>query len=230
MAVVTGYRPPSSPHRTPAEFRFALTSDFLPNSWYCYREQINQPKRQGALAFIPAVAKNARFVGDAMKTPYTTLLLATLLTSFAAIAQDDPHQWLEEVESPRALAWVAERNARTTQELEATEAYRPIFERALKILDSTDRIPLIAFHREHVYNFWQDARHERGIWRRTTLSSYRSANPNWETVLDVDALGRAEGKPWVFKGANCLEPAYLFCLISLSLGDSDAVEVREFDV
>ncbi len=165
-----------------------------------------------------------------MKTPYTTLLLATLLTSFAAIAQDDPHQWLEEVESPRALAWVAERNARTTQELEATEAYRPIFERALKILDSTDRIPLIAFHREHVYNFWQDARHERGIWRRTTLSSYRSANPNWETVLDVDALGRAEGKPWVFKGANCLEPAYRFCLISLSRGGGDAVEVREFDV
>ncbi len=165
-----------------------------------------------------------------MKFAFAALLLVMSMACFSVAAQDDPHQWLEEVESPRALAWVAEHNARTTNELEATDTYRPIYERTLKILDSTDRIPLIAFHREHVYNFWQDSRHERGIWRRTTLASYRTAEPKWETVLDMDALDRAEGKPWVFKGASCLEPAYRFCLISLSRGGGDAVEVREFDV
>ena len=82
---------------------------------------------------------------------------------------------------------------------------------------------------ETIYNFWKDDVHERGIWRRTTLASYRTASPQWETVLDVDALAKADGKSWVFKEANCLPPSNTRCLVSLSQGGSDAIVVREFD-
>ncbi|MBY0444149.1 MAG: prolyl oligopeptidase family serine peptidase [Burkholderiales bacterium] len=82
----------------------------------------------------------------------------------------------------------------------------------------------------YFYNFWRDGDHQRGIWRRTTLASYKTANPNWETVLDLDALAKAESANWVYKGADCRYPQYDRCLISLSRGGADAVEVREFDL
>jgi prolyl oligopeptidase len=48
-------------------------------------------------------------------------------------------------------------------------------------------------------------------------------------LIDVDALGRTEGKSWVWHGADCLEPDYRRCLVSLSPGGGDADVVREFD-
>jgi hypothetical protein len=57
-----------------------------------------------------------------------------------------------------------------------------------------------------LYNFWQDSDHVRGILRRTSLASYRTDDPAWETVLDVDALAAAEGKTWVYQGMHCLPP------------------------
>ena len=82
---------------------------------------------------------------------------------------------------------------------------------------------------ELLYNFWQDAEHPRGLWRRTTLDSYRTATPEWRTILDVDALAAAEGQNWVYKGSTCLQPEERYCLISLSNGGKDAVTLREFD-
>jgi prolyl oligopeptidase len=147
----------------------------------------------------------------------------------AAPAADDPFQWLEEVQGEKALAWVKEQDARTTKVLEARPEYEPIYKRTLEILDSKDKIPFPTLLGDTVYNFWKDDVHARGIWRRTTLASYRTAAPQWETVLDVDALAKAEGKAWVFHGADCLPPANTRCLISLSPGGSDAAVVREFD-
>ena len=141
----------------------------------------------------------------------------------------DPHLWLEEVEGEAALAWVAERNAGTTAELEASRHYLPIFERTREILDSSDRIAQPSILGGRIYNFWQDAEHPRGIWRRTSRESYLSGEPAWETVIDVDLLAREEGVPWSFGGASCLAPDYRLCLVRLSRGGSDAVEVREFD-
>src|SRR6185295_12342583 len=85
-------------------------------------------------------------------------------------------------------------------------------------------------HGAHYYNFWRDARHVRGIWRRTTLAEYRKAEPAWETVLDLDALAELEKVSWVWKGANWLRPDYDRVLLDLSRGGGDAVVVREFDV
>lgn len=82
----------------------------------------------------------------------------------------------------------------------------------------------------YYYNFWKDAQHQRGLWRRTTLDEYRKPEPAWETVLDLDALNTAEGTQWVWHGANCLRPKYQRCLIALSPGGSDADVTREFDL
>ena len=156
---------------------------------------------------------------------------ALVLAAGAAAAQttDDPFAWLEDVQGDKALAWAKERNAKTLAVLEARSEYKPIYARTLQILDSKDKIPTPELYGDAVYNFWKDDQHERGIWRRTTLASYRTTAPQWETVLDVDALAKADGKPWVFHGAKCLAPAYVRCMVSLSPGGSDASVEREFD-
>ena len=142
---------------------------------------------------------------------------------------DDQFQWLEDVTGDKALAWAKEHNAKSTEVLEARPEYKPIYKRALEILDSKEKIPMPGIRGDFIYNFWKDDAHERGIWRRTTLASYRTPAPRWETMLDVDALAKAEGKAWVFHGADCLPPAYTRCMINLSKGGSDAAERREFD-
>ncbi|MGO1542542.1 MAG: prolyl oligopeptidase family serine peptidase, partial [Luteimonas sp.] len=80
------------------------------------------------------------------------------------------------------------------------------------------------------YNFWRDKDNERGIWRRTTLEEYRKDSPDWELLLDLDALNAEEGENWVWHGANCLRPEYDRCLIALSRGGADADVTREFDL
>ena len=155
--------------------------------------------------------------------------LAALAGLKAARADDDPFQWLEDVQGEKPLAWVKEQNAKSTAVLEARPEYKPIYERTLEILDSKEKIPTPELLGDVVYNFWKDDVHERGIWRRTTLASYRTANPQWETVLDVDALAKAEGKSWVWHGAACLPPANERCMITLSPGGSDTHVSREFD-
>ncbi|MCJ2184844.1 prolyl oligopeptidase family serine peptidase [Novosphingobium sp. 1949] len=145
-------------------------------------------------------------------------------------AKSDPYLWLEAVSSPRAMQWVEAHNAATLKRLEADPRYQTFYDEALGIAGAKDRIPAPSFLHGEIYNFWHDEAHLRGIWRKTTLASYLSAHPQWTTVLDIDALGKAEGRSWVLKGIDCLEPAQSRCLISLSDGGEDAVEVREFDL
>ncbi|MGZ5179445.1 MAG: prolyl oligopeptidase family serine peptidase [Ramlibacter sp.] len=147
---------------------------------------------------------------------------------------DDPYLWLEAVEDPRALAWVREHNAVTETLLGAQPGFAADEARLLEILNSRDRIPYVRRIGAHVYNFWTDDAHPRGLWRRTTLADYRRAQPAWETVLDVDALGRAEGASWVWAGAipvpSRTEAGIDRCLVQLSRGGSDAHVTREFDL
>ncbi|HOM98887.1 MAG TPA: prolyl oligopeptidase family serine peptidase [Acidobacteriota bacterium] len=160
------------------------------------------------------------------------LILMTSMYAVPARAQgeeEDPYLWLEEVEGEKALAWVREWNERTKSALAADEEFRELERRILAILDSEERIAYPDQMGSYIYNFWQDAEHVRGIWRRTTVESYLSGKAEWETVLDVDALGRVENESWVFKGASCLYPDYRLCMIRLSRGGGDAVVQREFD-
>lgn len=144
-------------------------------------------------------------------------------------ATADPFRWLETIDSPRSMAWVETQNARTAKRLENDPRYATFHREALDIFTAQDRIPTPRFRAGGVDNFWQDGQHVHGIWRHASLESYRSADPHWETLLDLDALSKAEGKNWIWKGAQCLRPQERLCLVQLSNGGSDAVEVREFD-
>lgn len=147
----------------------------------------------------------------------------------AGVAAADDHLALEQVDGTEAMAFVAEENRKSLAALTGDRRYETFRREAEAILTATDRIPTPRFLGDGVANFWQDAANPKGVWRRTSLASYRTANPQWETLLDIDALSKAEGKDWVFKGADCLSPDETRCLISLSDGGKDAVVVREFD-
>ena len=146
------------------------------------------------------------------------------------MASDDPFLWLEETRSERALAWVGQENERVDQTLASDPRFAQLQAEALTILDAKDRIPGVRFTPYGLVNFWQDAANPRGLLRVTTLESYRTANPTWQTILDVDALAKAEGREWVYQGMSCLPPAETRCLVALSDGGKDATELREFDV
>ncbi|WP_235020212.1 prolyl oligopeptidase family serine peptidase [Ruania rhizosphaerae] len=148
-------------------------------------------------------------------------------------ALHDPYIWLEDVESPESLDWVRARNAEQAATLAETTEFTATRDRIRSILDSDEKIPGISKVGEYYYNFWRDAAHERGIWRRTTLESYRSENPDWEIVLDIDALNEAEDANWVWHGASVLRTgpdAYRLAIVDLSRGGADADVSREFDL
>lgn len=147
----------------------------------------------------------------------------------AGVRAVDDHLALEEVNGTEAMAFVAGENQRALAALTGDPRYETFRQQAEAILTATDRIPGPSFLGDGIGNFWQDAANPKGIWRRTTLESYRSADTRWQTLLDIDALSRAEGRDWVWKGADCLAPEETRCLISLSDGGKDAVVVREFD-
>jgi prolyl oligopeptidase len=155
---------------------------------------------------------------------------ATGMGGAKAAPGEDPYLWLEEVSSPKALSWVEAHNAKSTAVLEGDARYHGYYDQALSIAQAKDRVPAGEFIGGKIYNFWQDADHVRGIWRRATLASYASGNPEWETVLDLDALATAENANWVWKGAQCARPRETRCLLNLSDGGEDAVTVREFDL
>ncbi|MFE7598517.1 prolyl oligopeptidase family protein [Streptomyces sp. NPDC057494] len=143
---------------------------------------------------------------------------------------DDPYLWLEDVSGEAALAWVAERNAETAEALAADAGFAPLKTRVREVLDASDRIPYTVRRGAFLYNFWRDAEHLRGVWRRTTLERYRKDAPEWEVLLDVDALAAAEDEKWVWDGARVRRPAYDRALVRLSRDGGDAVVVREFDL
>lgn len=147
----------------------------------------------------------------------------------AGVRAADDHLALEEVEGTEAMAFVSAENERSLAALTGDRRYETFRAEAFDILSSTTRIPGPSFLGDGIGNFWQDAANPKGLWRRTTLDSYRADAPEWETLIDVDALSRAEGRDWVWKGARCLAPDETRCLISLSEGGKDAVVVREFD-
>lgn len=155
------------------------------------------------------------------------------MTADGAADDNDPYLWLEEVTAEEALDWVRARNEPTIAQFCRGE-FEADFERmraeALEVLDTDARIPYVRRRGEYLYNFWRDAANPRGLWRRTTLDSYRSDSPEWDVLIDVDELGRADDEKWVWAGASVIEPEFTRALVNLSRGGSDAVIVREFDM
>jgi prolyl oligopeptidase len=158
------------------------------------------------------------------------ITLASLASAQSTGSPPDPYLWLEQVDSPQAMSWVRAENAKTVAILEKDPRYAVLFQQALAIVQAKDRIPAPSILDGGIFNFWQDAQHVRGIWRRTSFESYRTAAPVWTTVLDLDALAATEKANWFLKGETCAEPNEQHCLLSLSDGGEDAVTDREFDL
>ncbi|MEV0153964.1 prolyl oligopeptidase family serine peptidase [Micromonospora sp. NPDC050686] len=144
---------------------------------------------------------------------------------------DDPYLWLEDLDGANAAGWVRDRNAETIAALTGSERFAALRGEIRQVLDAADRIPWPGWRGDQFYyGFWTDATHPRGLWRRTTLDQYRRPEPEWDVLLDLDALAAEEGENWVWQQVTVLRPGYQRCLISLSRGGADAVVVREFDL
>ncbi len=144
--------------------------------------------------------------------------------------QPDKYTWLEDIHGEKAMAWVKAENERTAAVIEKQKPFADLEEEALRVLDSPDKLANPQFRGGMVYNTWRDKDHVRGIVRRTTLESYLSDDPKWETVIDYDALGKQDKQSWVGHGLQCLQPEEKLCLVSLSAGGEDAATLREFDL
>ena len=116
------------------------------------------------------------------------LALAPTASLIAQTAPErpDPYLWLEDVHGDKAMDWVRGENAKTLAVLEKDPRFQGAYDAALKIAETKARIPQPSFIGGAIYNTWQDGEHKHGLWRRTSLASYRTAAPQWETVLDLD--------------------------------------------
>lgn len=169
------------------------------------------------------------------------------------LEEDDPYAYLEEVESSASLEFARLANEKCLSSLGDPSESSTIYDRVLESLDSDDRIPhvrMLGYDAEDgemlLYNFWKDGKNPKGLWRRTTLTSYQTSTPEWTTVLDLDALAKSEDTSWVWKGfaplPRALDPQSGLqpgipgtgrttrALLFLSRGGADATVVREFDL
>ncbi|WP_374027626.1 prolyl oligopeptidase family protein [Bdellovibrio bacteriovorus] len=142
----------------------------------------------------------------------------------------DPYLWLEEVEGEKALEFAKVENKRTLEHFQQNPRFKSIEHDLRKIMLAEDRVPAVHLKNGELYNFWQDGKHVRGLWRKTTLQSYLTSHPHWDVILDVDALAKKENENWVWKGASTLPPAHEKALVYLSRGGKDAIVVREFNM
>ncbi len=158
------------------------------------------------------------------------LWMAAMGMATSATAEDDPYLWLEDVEGEKALSWVRAQNEASLGALESDPRFEALYNEALTVLTSDARLPLGQIRNGFVYNFWQDETHVRGLWRRAAVDGYRAGAPDWETILDFDALAEAEDENWIHGDIVCLTPEYRHCMIEMSYGGKDAAVWREFDI
>ena len=155
------------------------------------------------------------------------VLLGLSAAVTGAVPPADPNLYLEQIDGARAIAKVKGWNAATLAVLEKQPGFADYRSKALALLSTNQKIAepdqILG---DKVLNFWQDEQHPRGIWRVSPLAAFASGKPQWRTLLDIDAMSKADNKKWVFKGATCLSPAYVDCMVRLSNGGGDAVEVR----
>ncbi len=175
-------------------------------------------------ASAPVCAANAP-----ASSPATPVKASNMIEYNIPGQTNEDHLYLEEVLGERAIAEVKAWNERSLSRLTADPRFAELEGYALEILNSKDKIPYVSYRKGETHNFWQDAESVRGVWRKSTLASYLSPDTKWEAVLDIDALAKAEGKNWVYKGNSCLSPDYEKCMVMLSDGGKDAAIQREFN-
>lgn len=158
-------------------------------------------------------------------------LAACAMPERAPSESPDPFAWLEDIGGERSMAAVKDWNDATAATLTASPRFAAYRTRAEQLLDDSAQIATPdAVIGDAVFNLWRDARNPRGLWRMAEIGAAVSGRAAWRTLIDVDALGRAEGKSWVWGGAVCRKPAHDRCMVALANGGTDAMLWREFDV
>ena len=162
---------------------------------------------------------------------WVAALVGLLALSFQAMGEtnvNDPYVWLEDVHGEKSLQWVHAQNEKALKLLKADPRYQAHYDTILGFLDAQDRVPLAGLDHNYAFNFWQDAAHPKGLWRRTSIEDYARPSPDWDILLDIDKLASDEHENWVWKGEEC-SPSLSRCLVRLSRGGGDADVTREFD-
>ncbi|WEK15826.1 MAG: prolyl oligopeptidase family serine peptidase [Candidatus Ochrobactrum gambitense] len=149
---------------------------------------------------------------------------------FEGVQANDENTYLEDVQGPEALNWVAAKNEATLQRLRTDPRYAEFEGLSKASAADATRIAYPAFGKTgELRNFWMDDVNLRGILRTTSQDDYFKGKYSWRTILDIDALASKEGRNWTFAGALCHPVHEDRCLLSFSDGGKDAVTVREFD-
>lgn len=157
------------------------------------------------------------------------VIVLSILSITTQVSASDPYLWLEDVDSQKALDWVKRTNQATEKSLMRDPLYQSLYQDALTVLNNKDKLPSITQRGRWIYNYWKGDTNPRGIYRRTSVESFNSNSPKWQTVLDIDKMSAEDNVKWVFKGMQCLKPAQEICLVNLSPGGGDAHMVREFN-
>lgn len=149
------------------------------------------------------------------------------------MTMNDPYLHLEELNDAN-MAWASGLSDATIARFGGPE-FSQRQQELDTILSAKDKLIVAAKRGDYAYNFYVDGEHPRGLWRRTLFTDYLAyvspeTEPEWDVLVDVDALGEQEGTSWVFGGAQLLYPTYDRALISLHPGGSDTNVVREFDL
>lgn len=143
---------------------------------------------------------------------------------------DDAYLWLEDVEGAKAIKFANDESAKSLQRLKKNSLFNKIESEARQVILAKDRVPTVELMNGELYNFWQDNVHVRGVYRKTSLESYKSNNPQWEVLLDLDALAKEENENWVWQGVTELPPSFELGIVYLSRGGKDATVAREFNL
>ena len=177
-------------------------------------------------------------------TSFTSSSSISMTTAPPSFQEEDPYLWLEDVEAEECLDFARKANQKCLDEL-GDPSTKPSYQKILNVLESKDRIPHVTNYgydsdgNRILFNLWKDQDHPKGLWRKTTLESYKSSDPKWETVLDLDALSKQDDIAWVWKGSRSLPRKrdtgsqvnrVTRSLLSLSRGGSDAIHLQEFDL
>jgi len=157
-------------------------------------------------------------------------VIALILLVNKPLFANDTYQWLEDIDGEKSMQWVKNNNQITREKLTAFPLYQELYQQALEVLNNKSRLPTITQEGKWLYNFWQDENHPRGIYRRTSLKQLKKQQPKWHTILDMDAYSKKQGKNYDFHGLECASEKQKKCLVMLSPGGSDAVEIREFNL
>lgn len=142
---------------------------------------------------------------------------------------NDPYLWLEDRNGAQATTWAQQQSVVAKNIFESDPRFEPTKNEILNILTDSEKLAMVSFYEGYAYNLWQDDKHQRGIWRRTTITDYKGGHPTWETLLDIDALAAKENQPWVYKSCSRLMGSD-HCLLALSKNNQDASEVREYSL